>query len=79
LPCSLSIDGEWTGNGRANRADGGKRNIDTAWTEQNPDILRAVVSFSLEERPLNSPQERCLAECNVSAKMRLKKLGLPIT
>ena len=37
----------------------------------------AVVLASLEERPLNSLQRR-LAECNVSAKMSLKKLGLPI-
>jgi len=29
-------------------------------------------SASLEERP-NSPQEHCFAECNVFAKMRLKK------
>jgi len=36
-----------------------------------------IVPASLEERP-NSLQAR-LAECNVSAKMRLKKLGVPIT
>ncbi len=37
-----------------------------------------IVSASLEERPLNSLQERGLAEGNVSAKMKLKKLGVPI-
>ena len=36
--------------------------------------INHCIAASLEERPLNSPQERRLAECNASAKMRLKKM-----
>src|SRR6218665_2620189 len=44
----------------------------------NPNPKRLLYRPPLKNVPLNSPQERCLAECSVSAKMRLKKLGVPI-
>ena len=44
----------------------------------NPNPKRLLYRPPLKNAP-NSLQERRLAECNVSAKMRLKKLGVPIT